>query len=61
MCCKLGSSVALVTYRCDGCGQSADSEEGIKHGDKDHEKKIVKVCALSGTFPHGGVPREPNK
>lgn len=53
-CCKVEIVRALVTFKCAGCEAAAASEEAVKHAEKEHEKKIVKSCGNSGTFPHGG-------
>ncbi len=53
-CCKFEVIKSPVTFACQGCGQSAPAEEAIKHDAKNHEKKIVRKCQLSGTQPHGG-------
>jgi hypothetical protein len=54
MCCKLETVYSLVTYKCSGCDATGPSEESVKHAEKEHEKKIAKSCAKSGSFPHGG-------
>lgn len=55
-CCKFEVVKAPVTFTCTGCGQSAPSEEAVRHAAKEHEKKLARKCALSGTQPHGGEP-----
>jgi hypothetical protein len=52
MCCKLDQDLALVEFKCELCKAQGRDEASIKHDCK--EKKLVSVCAKSGTLPHGG-------
>lgn len=58
-CCKAEIVVSQVTFKCEGCGATGMTEEGVKHGEKEHDKKLTKTCAKSGTFPHGGELPKP--
>ena len=55
-CCKPETIKSPLTFRCEGCGQSARDEAKIAHAEKAHDKKVVKSCEASGTQPHGGEP-----
>lgn len=55
-CCVMETSRSPVGFLCEGCGQFAREEGKIAHDAKEHEKKVVKSCELSGSAPHGGEP-----
>ncbi len=45
---------ARIVYLCDVCGETADSQYEVKHKPDCASKSTIKVCAKSGTPPHGG-------
>ncbi len=47
---------ARVAFGCAGCAARADAEADLKHDDKPHTKKTVKICSKSGTLPHATRP-----
>jgi len=47
---------ARITYLCESCGETADSQFEVKHKPDCASKTAIKVCSKSGTAPH--VPPE---
>jgi hypothetical protein len=47
---------ARITYLCETCGETGDSQFEVKHKPDCASKTTIKVCAKSGTAPH--VPPE---
>jgi hypothetical protein len=47
---------ARISYLCEACGMSADSQYEVKHAPDCASKTTIKVCAKSGQAPH--VPPE---
>jgi hypothetical protein len=45
---------ARITYLCETCGETGDSQYEVKHKPDCASKTTIKVCSKSGTPPHGG-------
>ena len=43
-----------MVFKCEGCGASAPTKEGVKHkeGEAADKQKVVKTCEKSGTGLH---------
>ncbi|HZE98378.1 MAG TPA: FHA domain-containing protein [Planctomycetota bacterium] len=45
---------ARITYLCEACGETGDTQYDVKHKPDCASKATIKVCSKSGTPPHGG-------